>query len=245
MIQLKNAQQIQAIADSGKILNSALKAVKSKVVPGVTTGELDKFIHKFITDADAIPAFLNYMGYPGSACISINEEVIHGIPGKRIVKEGDLVSIDVGVNYKGFISDSAFTFTVGKISSEEQRLIDVTQKALQAGIDAAVVGNRIRDISKAVSDAGSEFGIVYDYCGHGVGFEVHEDPQIANVVTNRGKNPRLKAGMVIAIEPMINLGTADVETLADEWTVVTLDRLKSAHFEHTIAITETGPIILT
>lgn len=245
MIQLKNEQQIEGIAASAEILKATFSVVEKTIRTGMTTAELDKIVYNTITEAGARPAFLNYMGFPASACISINEEVIHGIPGPRIIKEGDLVSVDIGVDLGGFISDRAYTFAVGKISTREQELLTVTQAALQAGIEAAVPGNRIKDISRAIYEAASEYGVVYEYCGHGVGLSVHEEPSIPNVVGVRGKNPRIKAGMVLALEPMINLGTADVDLLSDEWTVVTADGLKSAHFEHTVAVTADGNRVLT
>lgn len=247
MILLKTNDQIQRIRESGAILYHAMHKVGRALEAGMSTFDIDALLYEEITaHQNALPAFLHYEGFPASACISINEEVIHGIPDKkRRIRNGDLVSIDLGVNLNGGISDSAFTFAVGKIKPEEQRLLSVTQSALAAGIEAAVAGNRVKDISQAVYRSCRGYGVVYDYCGHGVGIEVHEDPQIPNVVYSWGSNPRLKPGMVIAIEPMVNLGTADVSTLSNGWTVVTDDGQKSAHFEHTVAITENGPLILT
>jgi len=246
MIQLKTRDEIQRISDSGDILNATIKEVGKHIQEGITTKELDRIAYDFITKSNAIPAFLNYGGFPASACISVNEQVIHGIPGSYRLKKSDLVSVDIGVDYKGYISDSAYTFTVGKVGTTEQKLLDRTQAALAAGIKAAVVGNRIRDISEAIYNViGKDYGVVADYCGHGVGFEVHEDPQVSNFFPVKGRSPRIKAGLVIAIEPMVNLGTGEVFVLPDEWTVVTKDRKKSAHFEHTIGITEEGPLILT
>lgn len=245
MIYLKNKDQIKRISDSGAILYQTMKVIGRELRAGMTTLELDRIIYETITREKATPAFLNYMGFPNSACISINEEVIHGIPGKRIIKVGDLVSVDIGVDLGGYISDSAYTFTVGKIKQEEQTLLDMTQGALAAGIAAAIPGNRIKDISVAIYEVVKNYGVVHDYCGHGVGLKVHEDPQVPNVVYRGGANPRIKEGMVLAIEPMVNLGTAEVTILEDDWTVVTLDNKKSAHFEHTIAVTANGPEILT
>ncbi len=245
MIQLKTLDQIKLIKESGDILYATMQKVGSIISEGMTTLELDKIVYTEITKNKATPAFLNYGGFPGSACISINDEVIHGIPSKRKIASGDLVSVDIGVNYKGYISDSAYTFTIGSITNEEEELIKATQISLMAGIQASCVNNRVKDISKAIYSNIKQYGVVADYCGHGVGLSVHEDPQIPNVLSPFGLNPRLKAGMVIAIEPMVNLGTHQVELLEDDWTVRTLDRKKSVHFEHTVAITEKGPIILT
>lgn len=246
MIQLKSKEQISLIRDSGKILYEVLHQTGSHVKAGVSTWELDQMIGALIYKAKATAAFLNYNGFPCFSCISVNDEVIHGIPSKKkILKEGDIVGIDIGVNYKGYISDSAYTFKVGRIDPIEEKLLADTQAALASGINAAVVGNRVSHISQAVYEVVKNYGVVYEYCGHGVGFDVHEEPMIPNVVSSGGGNTRLKVGMVIAIEPMVNLGTAGVKLLPDNWTVVTRDGKKSAHFEHTVAITEDGPLILT
>lgn len=246
MIELKSKEQIALIRESGKILYDVLHEAGACIKAGMSSWDVDQIIGSKIFKAGATAAFLNYNGFPGFSCISVNEEVIHGIPSKkRILKEGDLVGIDIGVNYKGYISDSAYTFTIGKITPQEERLLIDTKLALEAGINAALVGNRVSDISKAIYEKVKAYGVVYEYCGHGVGFQVHEEPMIPNVVQGGGGNTRLKPGMVIAIEPMVNLGTASVRLLQDNWTVVTKDGKKSAHYEHTVAITEDGPLILT
>lgn len=246
MILIKTLTQIQGIRESGKILHDVIHEAGSQIVEGMTTGELNKIVHHLITKAKATPAFLHYAGFPAAACISVNEEVIHGIPSdKKVIKKGDLISLDVGVNYKGYISDSAYTFTCGEVTPVEKKLLLDTQKALEAGIAAAVEGNRVRDISNAVYSVISNYGVVYEYCGHGVGIEVHEEPSIPNDPTFCGRNPRLRSGMVVAIEPMVNLGVPEVKVLSDGWTVVTRDGKRSAHFEHTLAITDEGPQILT
>lgn len=248
MIKLKNEAQIQGIADSGKILAELFNEIEAMIKPGVSTGELDDFVRTFLKKRDAEPAFLDYNGFPGAYCASVNEEVIHGIPSKRrILKEGDIIGCDIGVTWKGFISDSARTFPVGKITPELQKLLEVTKECLAKGIEQAVAGNRIKDIGKAITEhaAPHGYGIVHSYCGHGVGFAVHEDPQVSNSYPSRGPNPRIKPGMVLAIEPMINLGTAEVDLLDDDWTVVTSDGSYSAHFEHTVAVFADRTEILT
>jgi methionyl aminopeptidase len=216
------------------------------VEPGITTGELDSWAKDFIERHDGTPAFLDYMGFPASLCISVNEEVIHGIPGRRKLKQGDIVSIDLGVELGGYYSDMAATYPVGSISDELERLVRVTKESLELGLEQAVFKNRVHDISRAVYDHAvhNGYGVVREYCGHGVGYSQHEDPQIPNYVS-KGPNPRLKKGMVLAIEPMINMGTERVDILVDGWTVVTEDRTPSAHWEHTIAIFEDRTEILT
>lgn len=216
------------------------------IVPGLPLVELDEACRALLAAENARPAFLGYMDFPAAVCVSVNEQVIHGIPSKRRVKPGDVVSIDLGVDLEGFISDSATTVAVPPVSAEIQQLLGVTNEALNRGIAAAQTGKRIHDISRAVYDYVKTFGygVVRPYCGHGVGFDVHEDPQVPNYVS-RGSNPRLKPGLVIAIEPMITLGSDDVNVLDDDWTVVTADGSIAAHFEHTIAITADGPSILT
>lgn len=246
MIRLKNSDEIKRIKDSGRILAEMYREIGKLLAPGITTAELDRFARDFVEKRKGKPAFLGYMNYPASLCTSVNEEVIHGIPNKRKLKEGDILSLDFGVNYKGYISDSARTFPIGRISKEAQRLITVTEEALRLAIEAAVNGNRIRDISGAVFEKAGEngYGVVHEFCGHGVGFDVHEPPQIPNYI-GRGRNPRIRPGMVLAIEPMINAGTGDIVILDDEWTVVTADGKLSAHAEHTVAIHEDGTEILT
>lgn len=246
MISLKSEEEIDGIRESGKILAGAREELKRLIRPGMTTAELDKLGYDYITGHGAVPTFLGYDGFPGSLCISVNDEVIHGIPGSRMFKEGDIVSIDVGVTYRGFISDSAFTLSVGRISDIAGRLIKNTEECLYHGIDQAHVGNRIKDISLAVFKHASKenFGVVREFCGHGVGLELHEEPQIPNYV-HPGPNPRIKKGMVLAIEPMINAGTGRIRIKDDGWTVVTMDGSLSAHFEHTVAIFDDHTEILT
>jgi methionyl aminopeptidase len=246
MIKLKSYDDIMKIKESGMVLYEVMEMIKGLVEPGITTAELDKEAKNFILKRNAKPAFLNYQGFPGAICSSVNDEIIHGIPSRRKLHKGDIVGIDIGVNLKGYISDSARTFAVGKISDEAQKLMDVTQDCLAAGIEAAVFNNRIKDISNAVFDIAQRqgYGVVREYCGHGVGYEVHESPSVPNYPF-RGQNPRLKEGLVIAIEPMINMGTDDVYLLEDEWTVVTADNSLSAHFEHTVAIFKDHTEILT
>lgn len=239
MIRLKNEEQIEGIRRSGTILYKTFQHIKKEIVPGISTWDIDRIAEAYIRESGAIPAFKNYMGFPGSVCCSKNSSVIHGIPNKKdILKEGDIIGLDIGVNLDGYISDSAYTFPVGTISSEKKTLLEVTEKALYKGIEACVVGNRIKDIGKAITEYvnGYGYGIVHQFCGHGVGFEVHEDPQVYNNYPSSGPNKRIKAGMVLAIEPMINLGTPDVYIEDDNWTVVTEDGRDSAHFEHTVAV---------
>ncbi len=246
MIRLKNKDEIKRIKESGEILAEMYRQITNLITAGITTYELDKFSKDFVEKRGARPAFLGYMHYPASLCVSVNEEVIHGIPNKRKLKTGDILSLDFGVDYKGYISDAALTVPVGTVSSEARKLMQVTEEALYRGIEQAVAGNRIRNISQVVyqlADANG-YGVVREFCGHGVGFEVHEPPQIPNYVA-LGRNPRLRPGMVLAIEPMINEGTGDIKILDDEWTVVTADKKLSAHFEHTVAIHEDCTEILT
>lgn len=245
-MKLKNLKQIQRIRESGIILARTLQTLGEMIEPGLPLVEIDTRCRSLLKAAGARPAFLGYMGFPASLCVSVNEEVIHGIPGKRRLREGDVVSLDIGVDLDGFISDSAVTFPVGTVSPEVDQLLRVTREALANGIAAARAGGRVQDISGAVFNHVQQYGygVVRPYCGHGVGFAVHEEPQVPNYVS-RGPNPRLKPGMVLAIEPMINLGTDDVEVLDDDWTVVTQDRAVSAHYEHTIAILEDRVEVLT
>ncbi len=247
MIIRKSSKEIMLMRAAGIITARALWAAGEAVQPGVSTLELDKIVYDVITKAGAKPSFLNYDGFPGSACISVNDRVIHGIPSAGIVlKEGDLVSIDVGAYIGGFHGDSAYTFACGKISEENQRLLDTTQTALREGIRMAVVGNRIGDvgytIQRYVESRG--YSVVRDYTGHGVGASLHEDPAVPNYGTP-GRGARLSPGMTIAIEPMVNAGVPDIIVKGDHWTVVTADGKMSAHFEHTVAITEDGPMVLT
>ena len=246
MIRLKSADEINRIRESCRMLTEVFSGIRRIVQEGITTIEIDRFANDQIVKRGGKPAFLGYSGYPASVCISVNEEIIHGIPGKRVLKNGDIVSLDMGINLKGYYSDAAVTLPVGNISSEAERLLNTTRKALYAGINACVNGNRIKDISAAVyKHAEAEgFGVVREYCGHGVGFDVHEAPQVPNYV-HPGPNPRIRKGLVVAIEPMINAGTGSIELLDDEWTVVTADNRYSAHFEHTVAVFEDYTEILT
>jgi methionyl aminopeptidase len=248
MIQIKSPREIETMAAGGRILAATHQHVKPAIQPGVSTLELDAMVESFIrSHAGATPSFKGLYGFPGSACISINEEIVHGIPSaKRILAAGDIVTVDIGVYYGGFHTDSAWTYAVGQIHPETQRLMDVTEASLFAGIAQTVVGNHIGDIGAAVEDVVTKarFTVVRDLVGHGVGANMHEDPQ----VPNHGKpkrGPKLQVGMTIAIEPMVNAGGAATRTLSDKWTIVTLDGSMSAHFEHTIAITADGPRILT
>ena len=246
MIKLKNEHDIKKLKDSGKILAETFQELKKQIQPGITTLDIDKITEDFVRRKKAKAAFKGYMGYPASICISVNEEVIHGIPGKKILKEGDIISLDFGIDLDGYITDSAITLPVGNISDRDKKLIKVTEECLQLAINQAIAKNRISHISKAVFTHAkkNQYGVVRDFCGHGVGFSLHEDPQIPNYI-NSGPNPRLKKGMVIAIEPMINLGVDEVYILSDGWTVKTADNMNSAHFEHTVAVYEDHAEILT
>ncbi len=246
MMRLKNAEQLKGIRESCELLSEMYAFLRPLIAPGITTGELDREARDFIAKRGALPAFLGYYDYPAALCISVNEEVIHGIPGKRVLKPGDLVGIDSGINLGGFFSDAAFSVALPPVAPETERLMTVTKECLERAIAAAKPGGRIHDISRAVFShaKANGYGVVRQYCGHGVGFGVHEDPQVPNYVGS-GPNPRLSPGLVIAIEPMINMGGDAVDELDDGWTVVTKDRSLSAHFEHTIAVTGDGIEVLT
>ena len=246
MIILKTQKELSAMREAGRISNQALVEAGKHIRAGMTTKELDKIIHDFIVSKGAKPSFLGYGGFPASACISINNEVIHGIPGSRKIQNGDIVSVDVGAYYKGFHGDNAYTFAVGEISPEAQKLLDVTKESLYKGIAAAVPGARIGDVANAVQTHVEQagFAVVRKYVGHGIGANLHESPEVPNFGT-AGRGVRLVPGMTIAIEPMVNIKGADVKVLPDGWTVLTASGSLSAHFEHTIAITEHGPVILT
>lgn len=246
MIRIKNEKQIDGIRRSCKALARLYRELIPLVRENTTTGDLDAFCVEFIKKIGGKPAWYSQK-FPGAACISINEEVIHGIPSKkRIIRDGDLVSLDIGIDLDSYISDSAVTVPVGTVSPRKMELLRTTTLCLEAGIQACKNGNRIGDISRVVYDiaTAARFGVVYEYCGHGVGFSVHEDPQIPNV-PERGPNPRIVPGMVLAIEPMINMGTGDVDLLDDDWTVVTSDRQSSCHMEHTVAVFADHTEILT
>lgn len=246
MISLKSPREIECMRRAGRLTAQARALAGSMVRPGVTTHEIDTAVRKFIESHGAKPSFLGYSGFPGSACISINEEVIHGIPGPRKLKEGDIVSVDVGATFNGFVGDTAYTFAVGDISEEAADLLRVTEASLYAAIDAAQVGARLGDVSHTVEEyCGSRgYGIVREYCGHGIGREMHEDPEVPNY-GKPGHGLRLMPGMTFCIEPMINGKGDAVRVLGDGWTVVTRSGSLAAHFEHEIAVTQDGPVILT
>ena len=247
MIQIKNSEQLAIMRKAGRITGEAILAARDHIKEGVSTKEIDTVIRHYIEKCGAVPSFLGYGGFPGSACISINNEVIHGIPkADRILHEGDIVKIDVGACYHGFHGDSANTFGVGKISEEAAALIKVTRESFFRAAKKAVAGGRIGDIGRAVSEYAESFGygVVRKYVGHGVGQNLHEDPEVPNFGT-AGRGARLYPGMTIAIEPMINMGTADVKVLSDGWTVITADGSLSAHYEHTVAVTDADPVFLT
>ena len=247
MIVLRTAREIEIMRKACQISAEALQIAGEAVKPGITTYEIDQIAYRYIKKQGAEPNFLNYNGFPATACISINDEVIHGIPSKkRVLKEGDIVSIDLGAKVSGYNGDNAATFACGTISDEAKRLCDTTRESLYKGIEQAIAGNRIGDIAFAIQSYCEErgFSVVREYTGHGVGTHLHEDPSVPNYGT-AGRGQRLLPGMTIAIEPMINAGSKAVKCLPDGWTVKTLDGKLSAHFEHTIAITKGEPIILT
>ncbi|HEY5654053.1 MAG TPA: type I methionyl aminopeptidase [Pontiella sp.] len=246
MIIIKNSDELTSMRVVGRKTATILHQVAAKVAPGVTTKELDEYAAELARKEEGRCAFYGYHGFSGHICSSVNEEVVHGIPGGRVIRDGDVVSIDFGLVYGGFVGDTAVTVPCGEIDPEIKRLLDTTQECLTAAIDKAVEGNRLSDISNAVQviAEGSGFSVVRDFVGHGIGREMHEDPQIPNYGPP-GRGPVLMAGMTFAIEPMINLGVHKTETLKDGWTVVTKDRLPSAHFEHTIAVGKENAEILT
>lgn len=247
MIVLKTNRELALMREACRISAGALRVAGEAVQPGVTTEEIDRIAYEYIIKQGAKPNFLNYNGFPATACISINDEVIHGIPSKKqVIKEGDIVSIDLGATLNGYHGDNAATFAAGKISPEAERLINTTRESLYKGIAAAVAGGRIGDISNAVQTYCEErgFSVVRDFVGHGIGTKLHEDPSVPNYGTP-GRGVRLLPGMTLAIEPMINAGGYDVRQLSDGWTIKTKDGSLSAHFEHTVAITTDGPKILT
>ena len=246
MISIKSSRDLSLMREACVISARALKLGGEAVQPGVTTGEIDRIIRQYIESMGAKPSFLGYQDYPASACISVNDVVIHGIPGNRIIREGDIVSIDVGAFYNGFHGDNAATFGAGKVSAEAQALMDATRESLYEGIKMATAGNRVGDIGAAVQRYVEMRGysVVRQFVGHGVGTNLHEDPSVPNFGTP-GRGPKLLPGMTLAIEPMVNAGTHEVSILGDGWTTVTKDGRLSAHFEHTIAITPDGPVIMT
>ena len=246
MIAIKNSRELRAMKEACVVSARALQLAGKAIEPGVTTGEVDRIVRHYIESQGATPSFLGYGGFPASACISINDQVIHGIPGKRVIKAGDIVSVDVGACLNGFHGDNAATFAAGEISPDAQALMDATRESLYEGIRAAMAGGRVGDIGATVQRYVEVRGysVVRQFVGHGVGTNLHEDPSVPNFGTP-GRGPRLLPGMTLAIEPMINAGGSDVSILGDGWTTVTKDGSLSAHFEHTIAITADGPVILT
>ena len=248
MIQLKSAREIDLMAQGGRILRQTLQTLRDHVRPGVSTAELDTLAENFIRGHDgARPAFKGLYGFPGSICASINDEIVHGIPSrKRVLKEGDIISLDVGVGYKGFFTDSAITVAVGSVDVKTEKLLTVTSRALEAGIAAAMLGNHIGDIGAAVQGVveAAGFSVVRDLVGHGIGVEFHEEPQVPNYGKPK-RREKLVPGLTLAIEPMVNAGGPATRTLQDRWTIVTADGSRSAHFEHTVAVTEDGPRVLT
>lgn len=248
MIQLKSPRELETMAASGRILAATHQHIKPALQPGISTLEIDTMVETFIrSHAGATPSFKGLYGFPGSACISLNEEIVHGIPSaKRILKTGDIITVDIGVYYGGFHTDSAWTYAVGEISPEARRLMDVTEESLYAAIRQCVLGNHIGDLGAACSAVVEKAGysVVKDLVGHGVGAVMHEEPQVPNYGKPK-RGPRLQVGMTLAIEPMVNAGGPATKTLSDKWTIVTLDGSLSAHFEHTVAITADGPRILS
>lgn len=247
MINVKTPREIEMMRDSGKIAARCMLELGSHIKPGVTTKQLDIIAEEFIEAAGGTPSFRNYRGFPGSICTSVNEEVVHGIPSQdKMLQAGDIIGIDLGVFYKGWHSDMARTFPVGEVSEEAQQLIRITKESYYAGMEKACVGNRLLDVSSAIEKVAvsNGYGIVRDLVGHGIGKKLHEPPDVPNFAF-RGANPRLRAGMVLAIEPMVNMGEGKVKFMDDGWLVVAADRKMSAHYENTVAVTEAGPQILT
>lgn len=246
MIIIKSPREIEQLKRSNAIVAEVFEKLKGMIAPGITTKELDQVAEEYILSKGGRPAFKGYRGFPATLCISINEEVVHGIPGQRRLKEGDIVSIDVGVNFAGYFGDSAITLPVGEVDPESKRLLEVTEKALTIGIEKAKIGNRLFDISYAIQRwvESRGFSVVRDFVGHGIGKDLHEEPQIPNFGSPH-QGPRLEKGMVFALEPMVNEGTYEIRVLSDGWTVVTADGKRSAHFEHTISIADDGAEILS
>ena len=247
MVILKSKDEIALMRQAGLKLSEIMKALKSQIKEGITTQRIDELAEEMIFDSKCTPAFKGYLGYPSVACTSINEEVVHGIPSsKRFLEDGDIISLDMGLKYEGFFADSAITIAIGNVEPKSKKLIDVARKALYLGIEKARPERRLSDVSCVIQNLAESngFSVVRQFCGHGIGRDIHEDPEIPNY-GRPGTGIVLKEGMVFAIEPMINMGTWEVEILSDGWTAVTKDRLPSAHFEHTVAVTEKGPLILT
>ncbi len=246
MIPIKSEKDLRMLRDSGEILAAVMHKVQGSIRPGMTTSDIDSLSEEFILKENALPAFKGYNGFPAAACISVNDEVVHGIPSPRVILEGDIVSIDLGVIYKGYFSDMAVTLPVGKIDREKQDLIDVTRESLGIGIKKACPGNYLTDISHSIQVFVEErgFSVVRQFVGHGIGAALHEEPEVPNFGAP-GLGPLLKNGMVLAIEPMVNTGTWECRIARNGWTALTKDGSASAHFEHTVAVTDKGPLILT
>jgi methionyl aminopeptidase len=245
---LKTPSEIEVMRQANQIVGGALNMLRERAAAGVSTWELDKWAEEFARQHGATPAFKGYHGFPGSLCVSLNEQVVHGIPSRKVILgEGDIVSIDFGVLYQGFYGDAALTLAVGEIEEAKANLLRVTREALYKGIEQARVGNRINDISTAVQEHAEKhgFSVVKQFVGHGIGAALHEGPEVPNYSSDQKRTPRIIAGMVLAIEPMVNAGTFEVKVLKDGWTVITKDKLPSAHFEHSVAVTEDGPVILS
>jgi len=245
---LKTPSEIGIMGRANQIVGGALNMLREKAAAGVSTWELDFWAEEFARQHGATPAFKGYHGFPGSLCVSLNEQVVHGIPSKKVIlAEGDIVSMDFGVLYKGFYGDAAVTLAIGEIDAAKTNLIRVTRESLYKGIEQAKVGNRINDISVAVQAHVEKHGysVVKQFVGHGIGSALHEGPEVPNYSVEKKRTPRIMAGMVLAIEPMVNLGTFEVRVLKDGWTVITRDKAPSAHFEHSVAVTEDGPVILS
>lgn len=246
MIPIKSKEEIELLREAGKVLSEVVRELKCSLKVGMTARQIDQKAEELMAEHKAVPAFKGYRGFPNSVCVSFNEEVVHGIPDDRVIKEDDLVSIDLGLIYRHYFSDVAFTVGFGRLKAEYQKLIDVAHKALFQGIEKATVDNHLQDISFAIQNyvEANHFAVVREFVGHGIGRKLHEDPEVPNFGTSH-TGPVLKEGMVLAIEPMVNFGTWETKVLEDGWTVVTKDGLPSAHFEHTVAITNNGPEILT
>jgi methionyl aminopeptidase len=246
MINIRSPREIEQLRKANAIVAEVFENLKGKVIPGITTKELDQMAEGYIRSKGGVPAFKGYRGFPATLCASINEEVVHGIPDQRKLKEGDILSLDVGVNRNGYFGDAAITLPVGEVDREARRLIEVTERALYIGIEQTKAGNRLFDISSAIQEwvESHGFSVVRDFVGHGIGKSLHEEPQIPNFGSPH-QGPRLEKGMVFALEPMVNEGTYEVRVLSDAWTVVTTDGKRSAHFEHTIVITDDGAEILS
>jgi len=245
---LKTPSEIEIMQKANQIVAGALNMLRERAVAGVSTWQLDAWAEEYARQNDSTPAFKGYHGFPGSLCVSLNEQVVHGIPSRKVLlAEGDIVSIDFGVCYKGYYGDAATTLTIGEIGEKVADLLRVTRESLYKGIAQARVGNRISDISRAVQGHVEKHGysVVKQFVGHGIGTALHEGPEVPNFSSNNSTTPRIMAGMVLAIEPMVNLGTYEVRVLKDGWTVITKDKSPSAHFEHSVAVTESGPLILS